>query len=119
MLVGNALRFMWEGQARVMRSVMEALKRFSGRCPQRIQMDNGSEFISKAMDRWACENDVVLDFFRPGKPTDNALIESFNGSFTDACLNTHWFLSLDDAREKSKHGVVPTTTFGRIRPLAI
>ena len=80
--------------------VMEALKRFTGRYPKRIQMDNGSEFISKAMDRWAYENKVVLDFSRPGKPTDNAFIESFNGSFRDECLNIHWFLSLDDAREK-------------------
>ena len=80
--------------------VMDALKRFTGRCPERIQMDNGSEFISKAMDRWAYENNVVLDFSRPGKPTDNAFVESFNGSFRDECLNIHWFLSLDDAREK-------------------
>jgi len=80
--------------------VMQALKRFTGRMPGRIQVDNGSEFISKALDKWAYENKVVLDFSRPGKPTDNAYIESFNGSFRDECLNTHWFLSLDDAREK-------------------
>ncbi len=60
----------------------------------------GAEFISKALDKWAYENKVVLDFSRPGKPTDNAYIESFNRSFRDECLNTHWFLSLDDAREK-------------------
>ena len=81
-------------------SIMNALQLFTGRVPERIQVDNGSEFISKAMDRWAYENDVVLDFSRPGKPTDNAFIESFNGSFRDECLNTHWFLSLDDAKEK-------------------
>ena len=63
-------------------------------------MDNGSEFISKALDKWACENGVVLDFSRPGKPTDKAFIESFNGSFQDECLNVHWFLSFVDAREK-------------------
>ncbi len=63
-------------------------------------MDNGSEFISKALDKWAYENQVVLDFSRPGKPTDNPFIESFNGSFRDECLNLHWFLSLDDARDK-------------------
>jgi putative transposase len=80
--------------------VMQALKRFTGRQPSRIQVDNGSEFISKAPDKWAYENDVVLDFSRPGKPTDNAFIESFNDSFRDECLNTHWFLSLDDARKK-------------------
>ena len=49
---------------------------------------------------WAYENKVVLDFSRPGRPKDNAYIESFNGSFRDECLNTHWFLSLDDARGK-------------------
>lgn len=68
--------------------------------PTRIQTDNGSEFISKALDRWAYDNGVTLDFSRPGTPTDNPFIESFNGSFRDECLNIHWFLSLEDAREK-------------------
>ncbi len=68
--------------------------------PDRIQVDNGSEFISKALDKWAYENNVTLDFSRPGKPTDNPFIESFNGSFRDECLNTNWFLSLEDAKEK-------------------
>ncbi len=81
-------------------STMEALRLFAGRMPERIQVDNGSEFISKALDKWAYENGVTLDFSRPGKPTDNAFIESFNGSFRDECLNVHWFLSLDDARKK-------------------
>ena len=65
-----------------------------------IRVDNGTEFTSKAMDRWAYENGVTLDFSRPGKPTDNALIESFNGSVRAECLNENWFLSLDDAKEK-------------------
>ena len=68
--------------------------------PDQIFVDNGSEFISKALDKWAYENEVTLAFSRPGKPTDNAYIESFNGSFRDECLNIHWFLSLDDAKEK-------------------
>ena len=68
--------------------------------PERIQTDNGSEFISKALDRWAYEHNVTIDFSRPGKPTDNPFIESFNGSFRNECLNIHWFLSLEDAREK-------------------
>lgn len=68
--------------------------------PTRIQTDNGSEFISKSLDRWAYDNGVIMDFSRPGKPTDNPFIESFNGSFRDECLNVHWFLSLEDAREK-------------------
>ena len=60
----------------------------------------GPEFISKALDRRAYENGVTLDFSRPGKPTDNAFVESFNGRFRDECLSTHWFLSLTDARSK-------------------
>ena len=79
--------------------VLEDLKS-SERLPTRIKVDNGSEFVSKALDRWAYENGVELDFSRPGKPVDNAFIESFNGSFRDECLNVHWFLSLADAQQK-------------------
>ena len=68
--------------------------------PATIKVDNGSEFISKVMDRWAYERGVELDFIRPGKPTDNAKIESFNGRFRQECLNLHWFLSLEDAKGK-------------------
>ena len=68
--------------------------------PQRIKVDNGPEFISKALDAWAYFNHIQLDYSRPGTPTDNAIIESFNGSFRDECLNTNWFLSLADARDK-------------------
>ena len=68
--------------------------------PLRVQADNGPEFVSLALDKWAYENDVTLDFSRPGKPTDNPFIESFNGSLRDECLNTNWFMSLEDAREK-------------------
>jgi putative transposase len=68
--------------------------------PRVIRVDNGPEFLSKALDRWAYENAVTLDFSRPGKPTDNALVESFNGRLRDECLNAHWFLSLTDARSK-------------------
>ncbi|EQB9156453.1 IS3 family transposase [Morganella morganii] len=81
-------------------AVMARLKQLQHRVPERFQTDNGSEFISKALDKWAYENGVTMDFSRPGKPTDNALIESFNGSFRDECLNVHWFLSLEDAQEK-------------------
>ena len=68
--------------------------------PQSIRVDQGSEFISRDLDLWAYHKGVVLDFSRPGKPTDNAFIESFNGKFRAECLNAHWFLSLDDARVK-------------------
>jgi putative transposase len=68
--------------------------------PKSIRVYNGPEFISKALDKWAYEHGVTLDFSRPGKPQDNCLVESFNGSFRDECLNVNWFLSLEDAREK-------------------
>jgi putative transposase len=68
--------------------------------PGTIKTDNGSEFISKVMDKWAYERGVELDFSRPGKPTDNARVESFNGRLRQECLNAHWFLSLDDAKAK-------------------
>jgi putative transposase len=68
--------------------------------PQRIQADNRPEFVSLVLDKWAYENGVVLDISRPGKPTDNPFIESFNGSFRDECLNINWFMSLQDARKK-------------------
>lgn len=80
--------------------VMHRIKSFYGYLPERIQVDNGSEFISKEFDRWAYEYSVTLDYSRPGRPTDNPFIESFNGSLRDECLNTNWFLSLDDARAK-------------------
>jgi putative transposase len=68
--------------------------------PKTIRVDQGSEFISRDLDIWAYQKDVVLDFSRPGKPTDNSFIESFNGKFRSECRNTHRFLSLDDARQK-------------------
>jgi putative transposase len=68
--------------------------------PQRIARDNGSEFAGGQMDLWAYKNGVQLDFSRRGKPTDNAIVESFNGRFREECLNTHWFESIEDAKEK-------------------
>jgi putative transposase len=68
--------------------------------PLRIQVDDASEFISKYLDRWAYENNVSLDFTRPGKPTDNPFIESFNGSFRDECLNVNWLMAIEVAQEK-------------------
>lgn len=66
--------------------------------PTAITIDNGSEFTGKAMDQWAYENKIRLDFIRPGKPQENGFIESFNGKIRDECLNENWFLSLEDAR---------------------
>lgn len=68
--------------------------------PKTIRVDQGTEFVSRDLDLWAYTHGVTLDFSRPGKPTDNAYIEAFNGRFRAECLNAHWFLSLDDARSK-------------------
>ncbi len=68
--------------------------------PKAIRVDQGTEFVSRDLDLWAYQRGVTLDFSRPGKPTDNAFIESFNGKFRAECLNAHWFMSLDDAQRK-------------------
>jgi putative transposase len=79
-------------------AVLERLRQTTG-TPARIAIDNGPEFISKALDAWAYRHGVQLEFSRPGKPTDNAFAESFNGRFRDECLNQHWFASLEEARQ--------------------
>jgi putative transposase len=95
---------------------LEANFRLSGRCvgqaldrlasqrgwPKAITVDNGTEFTSKALDEWAYRRGIKLDYTRPGKPTDNGLIESFNGRLRDEFLNVHEFITLHDAREKLK-----------------
>jgi len=68
------------------------------RRPQALVMDNGPELTSKVLDAWAYRNGVELRFIQPGKPVQNAYVESFNGKFRDECLNEHWFLSLNEAR---------------------
>jgi putative transposase len=68
--------------------------------PATIRVDQGTEFVSRDLDLWAYQRGVMLDFSRPGKPTDNAFIEAFNGRFRVECLNAHWFMNLADAREK-------------------
>ena len=80
-------------------TMLDYIKSLRG-APRIIRCDNGPEFVSKVLDKWAYENHVILDFSRPGKPTDNAFAESFIGSFRDECLNVNWFLSLEDARDK-------------------
>ncbi len=67
--------------------------------PHTLVLDNGPEFTSKALFLWARRTGVTLGFIEPGKPTQNAFVESFNGRFRDTCLNEHWFLSLTDARQ--------------------
>ncbi len=68
--------------------------------PQSITVDNGTEFASRAMDLWAYQSGVHLDFIRPGRPVENGYIESFNGRLRDECLNVEVFFTLADARRK-------------------
>jgi putative transposase len=79
-------------------ATLNQLKEATG-LPNRIAVDNGPEFISKALDVWAYRNQVTLEFSRLGKPTDNAYVESFNGHFRAECLDQHWFESLAEAKE--------------------
>lgn len=71
----------------------------TGGLPEEITIDNGPEFISNDLDQWAFERGVRLHFIRPGKPTENAHIESFNGRLRDECLNATWFHGLEHARD--------------------
>jgi putative transposase len=75
-------------------------KAAKGKLPAVITADNGTEFTSKALDAWAFERGVKLDFTTPGKPTENGFVESFQGRFRDECLNTEIFESLEDAKKK-------------------
>jgi len=90
-------RFSYRGE-----DVVQTLEKVCRRAgyPKTIRVDNGSEFVSRDLDLWAYANKVTLDFSRPGKPTDNGFIEAFNSKLRAECLNAHWFLTLEDAREK-------------------
>jgi putative transposase len=104
--------------------VLEAVGREVG-FPATIRVDQGSEFVSRDLDLWAYHRGVTLDFSRPGKPTDNAFIESFNGKFRAECLNVHWFMSLDDARRKCEdwrrdyNEERPHSAIGNFTPMAL
>ena len=93
--------------------------------PKSIRVDQGSEFISRDLDLWAYANNVTLDFSRPGKPTDNSFNESFNGKFRSECLNTHWFMNLDDARQKMEdwrrdyNEIRPHSAIGNKPPISL
>ena len=90
--------------------------------PKMIVMDNGPEFTGKALDEWAYRRGVKLHFIRPGKPVENAYVESFNGKFRDECLNQHWFTSLDHARDvieqwrQDYNEVRPHSSLGNLTP---
>jgi len=115
-------RFSYRGE-----DVVRTLERICSEVgyPKSIRVDQGSEFISRDLDLWAYQKSVVLDFSRPGKPTDNAFIESFNGKFRAECLNTHWFMSLDDARSKLEewrkdyNEVRPHSAIGNNPPISL
>ncbi len=104
-------------------AVLERLTQTHG-LPQVLQVDNGPEFISKALDEWAHRRGVNLKFSRLGTPTDNPYIEAFNGRFREKCLKQHWFVSLDDARQIIEawridyNEVRPHTALGNQTPAA-
>jgi putative transposase len=106
-------------------SVVAVLQRLalSGRLPKAITVDNGPEFTGKALHLWAQRSGVALHHIQPGKPMQNAFIESFNGTFRDDCLNQHWFGSLAEARLLIEHWrshdynhLRPHSSLGRIPP---
>ena len=78
--------------------VARELDRLSRSLPEAIVCDNGPEFTSKAMFLWSKRTGVKLHFIQPGKPTQNAFVESFNGKFREYCLDLNWFTTLEDAR---------------------
>jgi putative transposase len=83
--------------ARVVRALEQVVAEHG--TPVEIVMDNGPELTGRALDQWAYQQGVRLHFIEPGKPVQNAFIESFNGRLRDECLNEHWFVSLADARQ--------------------
>jgi len=79
--------------------------------PNSIRVDNGPEFISKVLDEWAYRNGVKLDFIRPGKPVENAYVESFHGRFRDECLNENYFSDMQEAKNKIEGWRIEYNTF--------
>jgi putative transposase len=81
--------------------VVRVLERLAGErgAPDEIVLDNGPELAGKALDQWAYERGVQLRFIQPGKPVQNAFVESFQGRLRDECLNRHWFVGLRDTRQ--------------------
>ena len=94
-------------------AVLEEVRKRRGAVPESIRVDNGPEFAGRSLDWWAYFYKVTLDFSRPGKPTDNAFIESFNGRLRQECLDQHWFLDLADASDKTEAWRID---YNRVRP---
>jgi putative transposase len=80
-------------------AALDPVVRYRG-APQAITVDNGSEFASRALEVWAYQHGIHLDFIRPGRPVENPFIEAFNGRLRDECLNVELFFSVQDAQEK-------------------
>lgn len=99
-MIGQLTAFSISGQ-RVARFLDELIDERAK--PDQIVCDNGTEFTSKAMFLWQQDSHVKLSFIQPGKPTQNAFVESLNGKFRNECLNQHWFRTLEDATLKIKH----------------
>lgn len=101
--------------------VLEQLAKAHG-LPRAITVDNGPEFTGKILHDWAQKHGVKLNFTTPGKPTQNAFIESFNGKFRNECLNGHWFTTLNEARllierwRQEYNQIRPHSSLGRIPP---
>ncbi len=108
--------------ARVAR-VLDRVIAERGAAPVEIRLDNGPELTSRALDQWAYERGVSLRFIEPGKPVQNAYIESFNGRLRDECLNEHWFLTLAHAQETIEDWRIdynqrrPHSALGNLTPL--
>ena len=97
---------------------------FGRSLPQVITVDNGPEFSSHALEAWAYQRGVKLNFIRPGKPTENGYIESFNGRFRDECLNESWFTTFEEAKTRIEawrqdyNGFRPHRSLGNLTPNA-
>ncbi|MGH8673560.1 MAG: IS3 family transposase [Burkholderiales bacterium] len=84
------------------KAVLERLAETRG-LPNSITVDHGPEFEGQVLDAWAYQRQAQLSFIRPGKPNENAYIESFNGKFRDECLNENWFMTMAQARRIIEH----------------
>jgi putative transposase len=95
--------------------VIEVMERFrlERGLPPVVITDNGSEFTSRASDAWAYARGIKIEYIQPGRPIQNCLIESFNGSLRDECLNLHWFVSLEMARRTIEQWRVD---YNQVRP---
>ena len=103
--------------------VLEAIAVLRG-YPKQIVIDNGPEFTGRVLDAWAYDKGVELRFIEPGKPTQNAFVESFNGRFRDECFNQHWFVTLADAQRiieqwrQDYNTIRPHSSLGNLTPVS-